>query len=94
MATMEKCSGETSRIEIALVELACQEPLSANIGKQQLIDLLKKNGDEETKILENPEIRTEDVILTLRKAKVKVPEAFFQDLASAVGLPFLSKDRR
>ena len=88
---MEKRSVETSRIEITPVELTCQEPLNANIGKQQLIDLLKKNGVEETKVLETPEVRAEDIILTLRKTKVKVPEAFFQDLASAVGLPFLSQ---
>jgi glycosyltransferase XagB len=88
---MEKGSVETLRIEISPVDPACQEPLNANIGKQQLIDLLKKNGVEETKVLETPEVRVEDVILTLRKAKVKVPEAFFQDLANTVGLPFLSQ---
>jgi glycosyltransferase XagB len=86
---MEKRQVETSRIEIT-AKPTCQEPLNANIGKQQLIDLLKKNGVEETTILENPLIRADDVILTLRKAKVKVPEAFFEDLACAVGLPFLS----
>lgn len=90
---MEKRSVEASKIEIDAVDSMCREPLNASISKKQLIALLNKNGIDETKILETPEVKAEDVILTLRKAKVKVPEAFFKDLACAVGLPFLSQPR-
>src|SRR5665647_172321 len=89
---------ESSKIEVdAVVADTCkvQEPsfFSANISKQQLIALLKKNGVHETNVLENPDVRAEGVIPTLRKAKVKVPEAFFQDLASKLELPFLKQTK-
>jgi hypothetical protein len=90
---MEKRTVETERIEVEAVTTRLLEPslFSANISKKKLIALLNKHSVEETKIVENPEIMEKDVIPTLRKAKVKVPEAFFQDLAAEVRLPFLSQ---
>ena len=61
------------------------------VSKEQVISLLKTHAVADTHILEEPAVRTEDVIPTLRKAKVEVPEAFFRDLASEVHLSFLSK---
>jgi cellulose synthase/poly-beta-1,6-N-acetylglucosamine synthase-like glycosyltransferase len=61
------------------------------ISKQRLIDLLKKHRVRETCLLENPNVKKEDAISTLRKAKVKVPEGFFKDLAAEVGFSFLKK---
>ena len=90
---MEKCSVETERIEIDAVSSQPQEAprITARISKEELVLLLKKHGVKETKIIENPGVRAEDVISTLRKAKVKVPERFFEDLAADLGLPFLTQ---
>jgi hypothetical protein len=63
----------------------------AKISKKQVIDLLKKYGVEETEILETSEVKTENIIPILRKAKVNVPEAFFRALAAALELPFLKR---
>lgn len=89
---MEKRSVETERIEIEAVPSQPQEAprADARISKEEIILLLKKHGVTETKIVENPEIRAEDVIPTLRKAKVKVPERFFEDLAVVFGLSFMA----
>jgi cellulose synthase/poly-beta-1,6-N-acetylglucosamine synthase-like glycosyltransferase len=90
---MEKRSVETERIEIEAVPSQPQEAprLGARISKEEIILLLKKHGVTETKIVENPEIRAEDVIPTLRKAKVKVPDRFFGDLAVVFGLSFMAQ---
>ena len=89
---MENTIG-TARIEIDTVVTTHHESslFSAEFDKARLIGLLRKHGVEETRILESPEVRLEDIIPTLRKAKVKVSEAFFQDLASEVQLPFFSQ---
>ncbi len=92
---MENSSVEASKIEVDTVVTNARRETgfsSVNVSKQQLITLLKKNGVEETQILESPEVRVEDMLLTLRKAKVNVPEAFFQELAREVELPFLSQE--
>ena len=62
----------------------------AKISKQQVIDLLKKYDVKETEILTS-EVKTENIIPTLRKAKVNVPEAFFKALAAELELPFLKR---
>jgi cellulose synthase/poly-beta-1,6-N-acetylglucosamine synthase-like glycosyltransferase len=89
---MEKRSVETERIEIEAVPSQPQEAprLDTYISKEEIIRLLKKHGVTETKIVENPEIKAEDVISTLRKAKVKVPDRFFEELAAAFGLSFIA----
>jgi hypothetical protein len=83
---MEKCSVETERIEIEAVPSQPQEAprTDARINKEEIIPLLKKHGVTETKIVENPEIRAEDVIPTLWKAKVKV-----QALIKLIFLPLI-----
>ncbi len=90
---MEQRNTETTRIEVNLASVGRKEASTPrlHLDKQQIISLLEKNGVKETKILQNPELRAEDVIPMLRKAKVKIPEAFFQDLAAEVNLPFLSQ---
>ncbi len=89
---MDARSVETERIEISAVPDQPQETLriKARVDKEEIILLLKKHGVTETKIVENPETRAEDVIPMLRKAKVKVPENFFKELAADRGLPFMT----
>ncbi|MCW4005408.1 MAG: glycosyltransferase [Candidatus Bathyarchaeota archaeon] len=60
-------------------------------SKDQLVWLLRKHGVEEPYLLDAPAVKRENVIPVLRKAKVKVPEAFFEELATLLQLPFLSK---
>jgi len=90
---MEKSSVETERIEIEAVPSQHQEAPCADvrISKEEIILLLKKHGVTETKIVENPEIGAEDVIPTLRKAKVKVPDRLFGDLAVVFSLSFMAQ---
>ena len=89
---MENSSAETGKIIIDAILDKCQRDAdAAKISKQQVIDLLKKNGVKETEILETSEVKAENIIPTLRKAKVNVPEAFFKALAAELGLPFLKR---
>jgi cellulose synthase/poly-beta-1,6-N-acetylglucosamine synthase-like glycosyltransferase len=90
---MEKTTLGTARIEVEATTGKTEERslFNTNIGKQQIIALLKSNKVEETKIVENPEIKAANIIPTLLKAKVKIPETFFQKLAPEFGLPFLKQ---
>jgi cellulose synthase/poly-beta-1,6-N-acetylglucosamine synthase-like glycosyltransferase len=89
---MENSSVETAKIEVnAVLEQSQEKSVTVSISKKKIIRLLKKHGVADTKIVENPEVKTEDIISTLRKAKVKVPEAFFEDLATKMGLPFVTR---
>ncbi|MCW4047825.1 MAG: glycosyltransferase [Candidatus Bathyarchaeota archaeon] len=89
---MESRSVEASEIIVDSSFGNLQEDSAAiKISKQKLIDLLKKHGIHETNLVENPNVKKEDVIYTLRQAKVKVPEGFFKDLAAELGFPYLKK---
>lgn len=68
----------------AVIDTSTQKP----IDKKRLLKLLKSHGVK-TDSVENSEISIEDIIPSLRKAKVNMPEALFKDLASKLGLPFL-----
>jgi len=61
---------------------------SGKISKSQILFMLKNHGVKDIETLEAPDLRKEDVVSTLRKAKVKVPEAFFKQLAAELELPF------
>ncbi len=89
---MEARSVETERVEISSVPSQPQETprVTVRVTKEELILLLKKHGVTETKIVENPEVKAENVVSMLRKAKVKVPESFFKELAAELGLPFMT----
>ncbi len=91
---MENRSVATATIEVNAVDTPLREPSLFNVSltKEQLIALLKKHKVEDTEILESPDMRVENVIPTLRRAKVKAPEAFFKDLAAQVGLTYISQD--
>jgi cellulose synthase/poly-beta-1,6-N-acetylglucosamine synthase-like glycosyltransferase len=89
---MENSSVETGKIVIDASLSKCQENLGkAKISKKQVIRLLKKHGVKDTETVEAPDVKTEDVIPTLKKTKVKVPEAFFKHLAAELSLPFLKR---
>jgi len=89
---MENSSVETGKIIIdATVGKYLENLDTAKISKNQVILLLKKHGVKDTETLEAPDVKKEDIISTLRKAKVKVPEAFFKHLAAELELPFLKQ---
>jgi cellulose synthase/poly-beta-1,6-N-acetylglucosamine synthase-like glycosyltransferase len=58
------------------------------LGKKDVIQLLK-DYRVTTNQIETSQITVEEIIPTLRKGKTKIPEAFFYDLASKTGLPFI-----
>ncbi len=68
----------------AIIDTSTKEP----IGKKELLTLLKAHRVK-TDQIENSQIKVEDIIPTLRKGKIKIPEPFFRDLASKSGLSFL-----
>ena len=89
---MENRSVETGQIVIDASLNKCRENLEkAKISKKQVIRLLKKHGVKDIETLETPDIKKEDIIPTLRKAKVKVPDAFFKHLAAELGFSFLKR---
>jgi hypothetical protein len=59
-------------------------------SKEHILYLLKQNRVEDIQIVENPDIKTAAIIPTLRKAKIKMPEKVFQDIATEANLPFLT----
>ncbi len=58
------------------------------IDKKQIIKLLKSHGVK-TDSIEKNKTPIEDIIPSLRKAKINVSEAFFKDLATKLELTFL-----
>lgn len=58
------------------------------VDKEYIVELLKKCRVN-TSAIERQEIQLKDIIPTLRKAKVNLPERFFRDLASELGMHFL-----
>ena len=89
---MENSSVETGKIVIDAILSKCQAKKdNVKISKKQVIRLLKKSGVKDTEILETPDVKAEDIIPTLKKTKVKVPDAFFKNLAAELRLPFLKR---
>jgi cellulose synthase/poly-beta-1,6-N-acetylglucosamine synthase-like glycosyltransferase len=72
----------------AIIDTSTKEP----IDKKGLLELLKSHRVKTTSI-ENSEISMEQIIPTLKKANVNVPETFFRDLASKSGLSFLEHSK-
>jgi glycosyltransferase XagB len=70
--------------DAAIIDTSTKQP----IGREDILELLKSHRVK-TSPVENSKIPLEDIIPTLRKAKVNIPEAFFKDLASKLGLSFL-----
>lgn len=59
------------------------------IDKEQLLKLLQSHGVK-TDSINNLKTVVEDVLPSLRKSKINIPEAFFEDLASKLELTFLN----
>jgi cellulose synthase/poly-beta-1,6-N-acetylglucosamine synthase-like glycosyltransferase len=57
--------------------------------KPHLLKLLKAHHIDTTTV-ENPQTHLEDIIPSLRKAKIDLPEAFYKDLANKISMPFLN----
>lgn len=68
-----------------IVDASLKKP----IDKEQLLKLLQSHGVK-TDSINNLKTAVEDVIPSLRRAKINVPEAFFKDLASKLELTFLN----
>ena len=68
----------------ATIDATTKKPLE----KEGLLKLLKSHHIE-TAAVENLETPIEDIVPSLRKAKVDLPEDFFKDLASKIELSFL-----
>jgi hypothetical protein len=68
----------------AIIDTSIKE----QIDKNSLLSLLQSHRVN-TASIENVEMSVEEIIPALRKAKVKIPETFFRDLASQAGLSFL-----
>lgn len=64
------------------------QPTEELLEKRLVLELLKKHKVN-VAIVESPTILVEEVIPALRKAKVKMPEAFFKDLASKLKVTYL-----
>jgi cellulose synthase/poly-beta-1,6-N-acetylglucosamine synthase-like glycosyltransferase len=58
------------------------------IDKTALITLLRAHRVQ-TSTVDMPEVKLEDVIPSLRKAKINIPELFFKELAIKLGFTFL-----
>ncbi|MEM2130810.1 MAG: hypothetical protein QXZ70_09455, partial [Candidatus Bathyarchaeia archaeon] len=63
-------------------------PEMLDVSREGLLHLLRKHGVVDIVGVEYAAV--EDAIPTLRKAKVKLPEDFFRELAAKLQLPFLS----
>lgn len=79
-----KTSRQQQQQEPIIIDTQTKEPLQ----KEHLIDLLKMHKVK-TATAECPDIKLQDVIPTLRKAKQNLPEKFFNHLAEKLGLTFI-----
>jgi hypothetical protein len=61
---------------------------SVDDDKLKIIALLKKHGIQDTEIIEDQNVALGEIIPTLLKAKVRIPESFFRDLADHLYMPF------
>ncbi len=75
---------EQKTFDGAIIDSSTKEP----ICREDLLDLLKLHHVK-TLSVENSKTSLEDIIPTLRKSKIKIPEAFFKVLASKLGLSCL-----
>ena len=67
-----------------IIDATTKEP----VDKECLIEILKAHNID-TAPIESPQIHLEDILPTLRKAKVILPENFYKDVAQRLGIPFL-----
>ncbi len=89
---MEKRAVESEKIEVTIGSEPFERSTSpsVNFTKPQMITLLHKHGVKDTTFLESPDVKVEQIVPMLRRAKVNVPETFFQEMASEAKMPFLS----
>jgi hypothetical protein len=87
--TMSMKQNNVSAVRVETEALSSQKAREVSVDKEAVLHLLRVHGVLETAGVEGADVRVEEVILTLRKAKVKLPEGFFKDLAAMLQLPFL-----
>lgn len=69
---------------VAVIDASTKECFN----KEALLELLRLHNVK-TSPVENSKIQLQDVIPALKQAKIALPEAFFKDLATRLGLPFI-----
>ena len=74
--------------ESVVIDSSSKKP----IDKEYLLNLLKFHNID-TSIVESAQIKIEDVIPYIHKAKIKLPEAFYKDLALKVNMSFVDNSR-
>ncbi len=72
----------------ALISLDTDNTSTVQVDKDYLVELLRKHHVK-TATIEGQETKLENVISDLRKAKINIPDGFFRDLASKLGLNYL-----
>ncbi|MCL5876444.1 MAG: glycosyltransferase [Candidatus Bathyarchaeota archaeon] len=75
---------ESSTFNPVVIDATTKEP----VDKESLLAILKAH-DIDTTSVESTQIRLEDVLPTLRKAKVILPGTFYKDVAKRLGIPFI-----
>ena len=70
---------------IVIIEAQTKNPFD----KDALINLLKEHKVK-TASAESADVTLQDVLPTLNKTKTTLPESFFEDFASKIGVPYLS----
>jgi cellulose synthase/poly-beta-1,6-N-acetylglucosamine synthase-like glycosyltransferase len=85
---------EASPVEIHTGESPFSEVVDGKrkLSKEQVISLLKKHGVRDVDFLENESVSAEQIIPSVRQAKIKVAEGFFRELSREVRLPFVPAD--
>ena len=84
--------GQELTSEIPATAVIIDSSTKNTIDKESLIQLLKCHKVR-TSGIEKKEIKMEDIISLLRKAKTNLPQTFFKDLASKVELPYVNHQR-
>jgi hypothetical protein len=74
---------ESSNFNPVVIDATTKEP----VEKECLLEILKAHNIDTTPV-DSPQIHMEDVLPTLRKAKVMLPQVFYKDLAERLGIPF------
>ena len=82
-----RCLNNTNKKHMP-VPLTIDATTKKPLEREGLLKLLKSHHIE-TATVENSETPIEDIVPSLRKAKVDLPEDFFKDLASKIELSFL-----
>ena len=90
---------ETHEVPLAVIHTEEDKPPFSKVAdekkklsKEYVISLLKKHDARDVDFLESESVSAEEIIPSVRQAKIKVPEEFFRELSREVRLPFVPAD--